>query len=62
MFKLIVVLAIGVCIGYFVGFGDAKTHDENVLKRIVSSVGGGTRGAVGNDIDAKMEKVSKQRP
>lgn len=60
MLKLIVILAIGVCVGYFLGFGDAKKHDENVVQRIVGTVGGGTRGAVGNDIDAKMEKVGKQ--
>lgn len=57
MFKYIVLLAIGISIGYFLGFGDAKKHHDNIVQRMVARVGLGA-GAQSNDIDAKMEKVS----
>jgi hypothetical protein len=56
MFKYIVLLALGVAIGYFIGFADSKKHDDHIVKRIVTRIGGG-RGAQGNDIDSRMEKV-----
>jgi len=56
MLKYIVLLAIGIAIGYFIGFGDAKKHADNVVQRMVTRIGMGA-GAQGNDIDARMEKV-----
>jgi hypothetical protein len=35
------VFVVGIAIGYFYGFGDAKKNDENVVTRVVSRVGGG---------------------
>jgi hypothetical protein len=39
MFKFVIVLVIGIAIGYFYGFDDARKHDENVVERVVDSVG-----------------------
>jgi hypothetical protein len=58
MFKYIVLLVIGISIGYFIGFGDAKKHTDNVVQRLVTRVGLGA-GAQSNDIDARMEKVGR---
>ena len=56
MFRVIVLLAIGITIGYFIGFKDARKHTDNVVKRIVDRVGGDARSRVSNDIDARLEK------
>lgn len=56
MLRLLVACVVGIMIGYFVGFSDAKTHDDNIVKRIVGRTGAGVRGNVGNDIDARLEK------
>ena len=39
MFKFAIVLVVGISIGYFYGFDDAKKHDENVVTRVVEKVG-----------------------
>ena len=57
MLKYVFVLAVGIAIGYFYGFGDAKKNDENVVTRVVERVGGSTRGKYSTDVDAKMQAV-----
>lgn len=57
MFKYVFLLVVGITIGYFYGFDDAKRHDDNVVTRVVERVGGSNRGKYSNDIDRKMEAV-----
>ena len=59
MFKFVVVLAIGISIGYFYGFDDAQTHDENVVERVVEKVG--TKGEkYRTDVDKQMDQAEKR--
>jgi hypothetical protein len=57
MLKYIFVLVVGIAIGYFYGFDDAKKNDENVVTRVVERVGGSNRGKYSTDVDAKMQAV-----
>jgi hypothetical protein len=57
MVKVLLLLIVGVAIGYFIGFGDAQKHDADIVHRLVSRAGGAARSSVSNDIDAKMEKA-----
>jgi hypothetical protein len=59
MLRVICILGIGIAIGYFVGFGDAQTHEKNIIGRTIERVGGSARDRVGNDIDARYDKVGK---
>jgi hypothetical protein len=61
MKQLVVALIIGIVIGYFYGFADAKSHRENVVRRVVSTVGGSNRAKLSNDIDARVEAAEKAR-
>jgi hypothetical protein len=61
MKKLVVLFIAGVTIGYFYGFHDAKAHRDNVVRRVVSTVGGSNRGKLSNDLDAKMEAAERAR-
>ena len=57
--RYIVLLALGIAIGYAYGFSDAKTHDQNVVERMLNHAGGSTRGDIGTDVDSTMNKLEK---
>lgn len=59
MFRILFILFFGVAIGYFMGYKDGRTHDQNVVSRLVERVGGSARSSVGNDIDTKYDKAGK---
>ena len=60
MFKFAFALVVGMSIGYFYGFDDAKKHDDNVVTRVVDRVGGSNRGKDNNDVDKQMENLEKK--
>ena len=57
MLKYVILLVIGICVGYGLGFQDAKQNDLNVVARLVEQVGGSNRENVKSDVDAQMDKV-----
>lgn len=57
MLKYVILLVIGICVGYSLGFQDAKQNDQNVVARLVTRVGGANRENVRTDVDAQMDKV-----
>jgi hypothetical protein len=61
MKRLIALFIAGIVVGYFYGFADAKTHRDNVVRRVVATVGGSNRDRVSGDVDAKMEAIEKGR-
>jgi hypothetical protein len=52
-------LIIGISIGYFYGFDDAKHNQKNVVERTVDRVGGKNRGRYANDIDKQADAVTR---
>lgn len=54
MKKLLLALVLGLAIGYFYGFMDAKKYEKNIVSRAVARVGGKAVG-YSTDIDKKME-------
>ena len=57
--KILLVLVIGIAIGYSYGFNDAKQHEHNIVVRAVDRVGGSNRGRYGEDVDAQMRQAEK---
>jgi len=55
--RYLVLLAIGLGVGYGLGFQDAKQNDKNIVSRLVDMVGGSTRDKLRTDADAQMDKV-----
>lgn len=61
MKKLVLLFIAGVVVGYFYGFSDAKSHRDNVVRRVVATVGGSNRSKLSNDVDAKVEAAERGR-
>jgi hypothetical protein len=59
MWKYVLILAIGLAVGYKFGFADAQVHKQDIVARMIDRVGGSNRSAVGNDIDKQMDQVEK---
>jgi hypothetical protein len=59
MLKFVFALVVGIAIGYFYGFDDAKTHDDNIVTRVVDRVGG-TGEKYRTDVDKQMEAAEKR--
>jgi hypothetical protein len=59
MRKALVLLAIGVALGYTWGWRDAHVNEDDIVSRIVSQVGGSTRGELKNDPDHMLDSLSR---
>ena len=59
MFRTIVLLIVGLAIGYFLGFGDGQKNDKNIIERLVARAGGTARGNLNNDVDSRLEKANR---
>ena len=59
MAKFILVLIVGIAIGYSYGFKDARTHKQNILERTVQRVGGKNRGAYDSNLDKRAEAMTR---
>lgn len=55
----IVLLIIGLAVGYSFGFKDAKTNDQNIVTRIIGKVGGSSRDKVRSNSDKTLEEAEK---
>lgn len=63
MLRALLILALGMTIGYAYGFRDALTHDRTVVARAldrVSKVGGDGRKYTSGDADAVMRRVERR--
>ena len=57
MFKFLLILVVGVAIGYSLGFKDAKKYNRTVIERVVGRVGGKNRGAYDTNLDKQAESI-----
>ena len=60
MLRTLLILVVGVAIGYFYGFHDAQVHRHDIVARAVQATGGSVRGDVGNNVDGMMDSVEKR--
>ena len=59
MLKYVILLVVGIAIGYGYGWQDAKKHKQHVLERVVARVGGKNRGAYDTNLDARADAVTR---
>ena len=59
MFRILLLLTIGVAIGYGVGYKDARKHSKSIVERTLDRVGGSTRGKYDSDIDKRLESAER---
>ena len=60
MMKYILLLTVGVAIGYTVGFRDAQVNNRTIVSRVVERIGGSNRANFDNDLDRQSEAVSAE--
>jgi hypothetical protein len=60
MKKAMLFVLVGIATGYFIGFSDARTHHDTVVKRMVDRAGGKSREHMPNDVDAQMDRLEKK--
>jgi hypothetical protein len=59
MRKGILIILFGISVGYWLGFKDARNHDQNVVTRVVQRVGGDNRQHFQTDVDSRMERLER---
>jgi hypothetical protein len=59
MWKYLLMLVIGLAVGYKFGFNDAQIHKQDIIARTIDRVGGASRNNVSNDVDKQMEQAEK---
>jgi len=57
MRKAILLLAIGIAVGYWLGFQDRENHRHDIVTRLVNQAGGSARHDVKNDPDKLMDSL-----
>lgn len=57
--KTVLMIVIGIAIGYFLGFEDARKHEETIVARLVDRVGGDHRANLITDVDRQMREAEK---
>lgn len=59
MRKALLLIVIGVALGYTWGWRDAHTNESDIVTRIVSQVGGSTRANMRNDPDHLLDSLQR---
>jgi hypothetical protein len=59
MRKALLLLAIGVALGYTWGWRDAQVNDLDIVSRVVSQVGGNARAELRNDPDHLLDSLER---
>ena len=57
MFKFILMLVVGLAIGYQMGYSDAKAKRKTIVERTLDKIGGSNRGKYNQDLDEKTGKI-----
>lgn len=60
MMKFVLVLSVGVAIGYGIGFRDAQANHRTIVARMIERVGGSNRENFDNDLDRRTEAASSE--
>ena len=58
MIKYIVVLVLGLAVGYKMGYSDAAAKRKTIVERTLDKVGGSNRGKYNQDLDEKSGSVT----
>ncbi|HEY7878000.1 MAG TPA: hypothetical protein VIC55_07235 [Gemmatimonadaceae bacterium] len=59
MRKVLILLALGVVVGYWWGWTDAQVNQEDVVTRMVNRAGGKTRSSVKANTDQTMDSLEQ---
>lgn len=58
MLKYIIVLVIGLAVGYKMGYTDAAAKRKTIVERTLDRIGGSNRGKYNQDLDQKSGTIT----
>lgn len=59
MFKFLLILSLGIAIGYSYGWKDAQRNEQPITERLVERIGGDNKSNMNSDVDSKMQAVER---
>ena len=59
MLKYLLVLVIGLSVGYSMGYKDAQAKRKTIVQRAVERVGGSNRGKYNQDLDSRADSAGR---
>ncbi|HUF30450.1 MAG TPA: hypothetical protein VMM77_07260 [Gemmatimonadaceae bacterium] len=59
MRKLLLLLLVGIALGYWIGWQDARVNNETIVSRLVTRVGGDHRANLVTDVDKQMQDAER---
>ena len=59
MVKTLLILAVGVAIGYAYGYKDARKHDKTIVERVLDHAGASARGKYDQDLDKQAASAER---
>lgn len=61
MKKALLLLIVGIAVGYWLGFNDAQSNSEDIVTRLVNATGGSTRNTIGSkaNVDRLADSLAR---
>lgn len=59
MVRAVVLIALGVVVGYTYGYKDARRHDKSVVERVLDRAGGSARGKYDPNLDRQLDQAER---
>jgi hypothetical protein len=57
--RYLLLLVIGISVGYTIGFSDARAHDKMIVARIVDHLQNANAGPMSTDVDKKLDDIQR---
>jgi hypothetical protein len=58
--RYILLLTIGVSVGYGLGYRDARTHDKSVVERMIGHLENANHDRMSTDADKKLDEIERR--
>jgi hypothetical protein len=57
--RYLLLLVVGICAGYAIGFGDGRAHDKMIVQRIVEHIQNANHGPMSGDADKQLDDIQR---
>jgi hypothetical protein len=57
--RYLLLLVVGISVGYAIGFRDARTHDKMIVTRVVDHIQNANHGPMNSDADKQLDDIER---